>query len=127
VEDLAARVAAGEKLYVHCWGGRGRAGTVGSCLIAHMYKWVAATAPRPPAPSLPAAAPCAACRASAAAHLLTSRPPPLPLRSLGAEEALQRVQLAFDTRLDGGRPSPETDEQVAFVRGFVAARDASRQ
>ncbi len=36
--DLEARIAKGEKLYVHCWGGRGRAGTVGACLLASMYK-----------------------------------------------------------------------------------------
>lgn len=35
--DLEARIARGEKLYVHCWGGRGRAGTVGACLLASMY------------------------------------------------------------------------------------------
>ncbi len=38
VDDLQARVLAGEQLYIHCWGGRGRAGTVGSCLLAQMYK-----------------------------------------------------------------------------------------
>ena len=37
LEDLAARLARGERLYVHCWGGRGRAGTVGACLLAGMY------------------------------------------------------------------------------------------
>jgi hypothetical protein len=42
VGDLEARLARGAVLYVHCWGGRGRAGTVGSSLLAHMYKWVAA-------------------------------------------------------------------------------------
>lgn len=36
--DLEARISKGEKLYVHCWGGRGRAGTVGACLLASMYK-----------------------------------------------------------------------------------------
>ncbi|KAG2430152.1 hypothetical protein HXX76_010251 [Chlamydomonas incerta] len=78
IADLESRLAAGEKLYVHCWGGRGRAGTVGACLLASMY-------------GLPAA------------------------------ECLERVQRAFDTRQDGGRRSPETEEQVAFVEGFVRA------
>ena len=35
--DIARRVEAGEVLYVHCWGGRGRAGTVGACLLASLY------------------------------------------------------------------------------------------
>lgn len=39
---------------------------------------------------------------------------------LSADEALQRVQRAFDTRRDNERRSPETDEQHALVRAFVA-------
>lgn len=31
-------VERGERLYIHCWGGRGRAGTVGACLLASMYR-----------------------------------------------------------------------------------------
>ncbi|KAG2484751.1 hypothetical protein HYH03_016498 [Edaphochlamys debaryana] len=77
IADLEQRILAGEKLYVHCWGGRGRAGTVGACLLAHMY-------------------------------------------GLSAEEVLERVQRSFDTRQDGGRRSPETDEQLEFVRAYVA-------
>ena len=77
--ELEARLAAGEKLYIHCWGGRGRAGTVGSCLLARVY-------------------------------------------GLGAEEALERVQRSFDTRRDDNRRSPETEEQLAFVRRFIGAR-----
>lgn len=79
VQDLELRVAAGEKLYIHCWGGRGRAGTVGACLLASMY-------------------------------------------GIGADEALARVQRAFDTRKDNQRRSPETDEQHAFVRGFISSK-----
>jgi hypothetical protein len=37
VDDLAARLARGDSVYLHCWGGRGRAGTVGACLIAKLY------------------------------------------------------------------------------------------
>jgi hypothetical protein len=37
LEDLVARLQRGERLYIHCWGGRGRAGTVGSCLLAKLY------------------------------------------------------------------------------------------
>ncbi|GLC38184.1 hypothetical protein PLESTB_001090400 [Pleodorina starrii] len=78
IRDLERRLAAGEKLYIHCWGGRGRAGTVGACLLAQLY-------------DLPAA------------------------------ECLERIQRAFDTRQDGGRRSPETEEQVAFVEEYVKA------
>jgi protein-tyrosine phosphatase len=35
--ELQQRLAKGEKLYIHCWGGRGRAGTVGACLLALMW------------------------------------------------------------------------------------------
>ena len=45
----------------------------------------------------------------------------LPVLSLSAEEALERIQRAFDTRLDEGRRSPETAEQLEFVRTFVAS------
>lgn len=53
--EIARRVEAGEVLYVHCWGGRGRAGTVGACLLASLY-------------------------------------------GIDAEQALARVQRAYDTR-----------------------------
>jgi hypothetical protein len=43
VDDLGARLVRGESIYLHCWGGRGRAGTVGACLIAKLYGWVAAS------------------------------------------------------------------------------------
>lgn len=36
--DLESRLIDGEKLYVHCWGGRGRAGIVGACLLARLFK-----------------------------------------------------------------------------------------
>ncbi len=54
-------------------------------------------------------------------------------RSLSAEEALMRVQRAFDTRNDGGRRSPETEEQVRarggarrFCVGPGRARETTR-
>lgn len=40
---------------------------------------------------------------------------------LGADEALARVQRAFDTRMDTKERSPETDEQHKFVREFIAS------
>lgn len=76
VDMLMARIEAGDVLYVHCWGGRGRAGTVGACVLGKMY-------------------------------------------GLSAKESLERVQRAFDTRNDGGRRSPETDEQHALVSAYL--------
>ena len=35
--DVRARLGAGERVYVHCWGGRGRAGTLGACALAALY------------------------------------------------------------------------------------------
>lgn len=78
VADLQRRVADGEVPYVHCWGGRGRAGLVGAAFLAATYH-------------------------------------------LSAEEALERVQRAFDTRKDNERRSPETDQQHRMVHEFVAA------
>jgi hypothetical protein len=43
---------------------------------------------------------------------------------LSAEEALERVQRAFDTRKDNERRSPETDEQHKMVKDFVASLKA---
>jgi hypothetical protein len=37
VADLAARLRAGEVLYLHCWGGRGRAGVAGAALLAELH------------------------------------------------------------------------------------------
>ncbi|KAK9814139.1 hypothetical protein WJX72_001188 [[Myrmecia] bisecta] len=78
VTELQERLERGERIYVHCWGGRGRAGTVGACLLARAY-------------------------------------------GIDADEALQRVDRAFSTRNDIGRRSPETDEQVAFIRDFIGS------
>ena len=61
IGEIERRVQAGEVLYVHCWGGRGRAGTVGACLIAQLY-------------------------------------------GLDAEQALARVQRAYNTRGELGAP-----------------------
>ena len=35
--DLQRRVEAGDKLYLHCWGGRGRTGLVAACLLGALY------------------------------------------------------------------------------------------
>ena len=37
VEDLAEQLESGKRIYAHCWGGRGRAGTLGACLLARVY------------------------------------------------------------------------------------------
>ena len=37
LDDVRARLGAGESVYVHCWGGRGRAGTLGACALAALY------------------------------------------------------------------------------------------
>lgn len=37
VGEVAGRLQAGQTVYLHCWGGRGRAGTVGACVIGKLY------------------------------------------------------------------------------------------
>jgi alanine transaminase len=37
VGDVIDRLKAGQVVYLHCWGGRGRAGTVGACVIGRLY------------------------------------------------------------------------------------------
>ena len=37
VRDMLARMSQGRKLYVHCWGGHGRTGTVVAVLLAHLH------------------------------------------------------------------------------------------
>lgn len=37
VAHLAGRVRSGETLYLHCWGGKGRAGLVAACLLGELY------------------------------------------------------------------------------------------
>ena len=35
--SLRTRIEAGEKLYLHCWGGRGRTGLIAACLLGALY------------------------------------------------------------------------------------------
>jgi protein tyrosine/serine phosphatase len=35
LDALSAALSAGETVYVHCWGGRGRTGTVAGCYLRH--------------------------------------------------------------------------------------------
>ena len=35
--EIRKRSESGEKVYMHCWGGRGRAGTLGACLLGDLY------------------------------------------------------------------------------------------
>eukprot|EP00891_Asterochloris_glomerata_P005205 jgi/Astpho2/5205/fgenesh1_pg.00074_%23_27_t len=37
VDGLKSRILGGEVVYMHCWGGRGRAGTIASCFLAACY------------------------------------------------------------------------------------------
>mmetsp|Transcript_4622 Transcript_4622/g.6452 ORF Transcript_4622/g.6452 Transcript_4622/m.6452 type:complete len:202 (+) Transcript_4622:72-677(+) len=37
VEDLKSRLHNGEVLYIHCWGGHGRTGTIIGCLLARLF------------------------------------------------------------------------------------------
>ena len=83
LSELAGRLEAGENLYVHCWGGRGRAGTVGACLLAHLY-------------------------------------------GITADEALERVQRAFDTRKDGEHGGCRGVGVGSVLRGVTASCSALR-
>jgi len=44
VTNLQERLTRGDCIYLHCWGGRGRVGTVAACLLAAMYGCVARVA-----------------------------------------------------------------------------------
>lgn len=37
VDDCGMRVSRGERLYIHCWGGHGRTGTLVAILIGRLY------------------------------------------------------------------------------------------
>mmetsp|Transcript_27430 Transcript_27430/g.46688 ORF Transcript_27430/g.46688 Transcript_27430/m.46688 type:complete len:265 (+) Transcript_27430:202-996(+) len=37
VSNLANRIRLGETIYLHCWGGKGRAGLVATCLLLELY------------------------------------------------------------------------------------------
>lgn len=37
VEQLKGFILDGQVVYMHCWGGRGRAGTIASCFLASCY------------------------------------------------------------------------------------------
>lgn len=39
IEQLDQQVRSGHGVYVHCWGGRGRSGIIGACLISKLYRW----------------------------------------------------------------------------------------
>lgn len=38
VSDLANRILSGDTIYLHCWGGKGRAGLVAACLLIRLYR-----------------------------------------------------------------------------------------
>ena len=37
VDEICGRLEDGDSMYLHCWGGRGRAGLVGACVLGRMY------------------------------------------------------------------------------------------
>lgn len=83
VEQLKGFITGGETVYMHCWGGRGRAGTIASCFLASCY------------------------------HLT-------------ADETADRIQLAFDTRKDGGKCTPTYTALVVAATQLVAGKQAWR-
>lgn len=52
LDDVAARVLGGSAVYIHCWGGRGRAATVGACLMLQVCEWNGASASEVASPGL---------------------------------------------------------------------------
>lgn len=160
LEDLCIRLEKGAVLYLHCWGGRGRAGnfslkflqvcpkkafvlrtheemlakihcchshdmtwfmrggmgTAESILLgvwlesksSHLQGWIlyCPTGHEPVLKIL--------CLVGTVGACLLAK-----LFGISAEEALIRVQKAFDTRKDNKAFSPETEEQRRFVRDFV--------
>lgn len=42
VEELLVRFHAGEVMYIHCWGGHGRTGTIVACLLARLHGFTGA-------------------------------------------------------------------------------------
>mmetsp|Transcript_41307 Transcript_41307/g.106963 ORF Transcript_41307/g.106963 Transcript_41307/m.106963 type:complete len:226 (+) Transcript_41307:293-970(+) len=81
---LSDHIHAGAKVYLHCWGGRGRAGVVAACFLMRE-------------------------------------------QGLDAEDALRRVQAAYDMRHDPIPRSPETAAQLAYVRAFGRRLAAQRR
>jgi alanine transaminase len=73
----------GNAIYLHCWGGRGRAGLIGSCLVSLIFP------------------------------------------ELSSKQVLDLVQKAYSTRAgansmpSGLRRSPQTEQQLSFVKEFV--------
>jgi hypothetical protein len=116
---LAADVRSGAAVpYLHCWGGRGRAGTVGACLLLALRLG-------PEAAAAAAAAPAAAL---ATADALAA--PDAAEAEAAAEAALVTVQAGYDTRVGedgGGSLSPETEGQRAFVRRIARVLIAARR
>jgi len=37
LEKMTELLKAGEKIYIHCWGGHGRTGTIIACLLGYLY------------------------------------------------------------------------------------------
>ena len=74
LDEIDRSIAANSPVYVHCWGGRGRTGTVVAC------------------------------------HLVQ--------QGLAGEEGLKRLDELRKDASNGRLPSPKTDAQREFVRGW---------
>jgi hypothetical protein len=111
VAALADDVRRGASVpYLHCWGGRGRAGTIGACLLLALRL----------GPDAAAAAAAAAPSALAAGDALSGSAAAEAAEAAAA--ALRAVQGGYSTRVGedgGGALSPETDGQRDFVRRFA--------
>eukprot|EP00955_Chlamydomonas_euryale_P087051 364265-Chlamydomonas_euryale.AAC.17 len=128
--DLRERLAAGQVLYIHCWGGRGRCvGTSSACMLLQQAGAflsacnLASTVFRPAGPR----------GHPACTGVLWEGQPAILLRRAGTvgstllisgfgvevEEALERVQRAYSTRNDESPKSPETPEQFDFIRAYA--------
>ena len=102
VQDLRQRLERSEVIYLHCWGGRGRAGMSSFTADLHSSGFTALWS------NTGLAGLMAACSL-------------VQLYGISADEALFRVQSAFDSRGDFGDKckSPETAEQIKFVRDYA--------
>lgn len=106
---------------MHCWGGRGRAGLVGACLLAALYGLGAEEALERVQRSFDTRKDGERANSWACG---------VPRSCLDCGHALLLGCMAHSLMpappgaASGGRRSPETDEQHAFVRSFIEQLNA---